>query len=366
MDPFVAVRPIHTRTLDVEVSDTGDGAWLARGELVDLRKSGFVPVAGDLQMSGLLHHMRVRARFDPGTGVVEEIGAEQPAVAFESSSLSCGESCRDPVERIRALTGTTLGSGFSGRLNEAIGGPRGCTHVLTLSHLVGTTLSDLVAGEHSPPAMERRASERIFARSLSFDASLRSDSELEIAVQLTDLHFAPAAQIARPMERFAKQVEVRAAATVELGDLALRGLQVAQRQRALAELESARWISLAEEVAPFVGQPVARGMRKRVLERFEGTAEGAPVVAVLLNLAPAVFQCVASLSKPWPALAARDSSLIFAGGPVDSCFMWRREGALARVKERELDSSREACTTMRSPDASPPNPGPRAAGTRHS
>ena len=65
MDPLVAVRPIHTRTLDVEVCDSGDGAWAARGELVDLRKSGFVPVAGDLQMSGLLHHMRVRARLVP-------------------------------------------------------------------------------------------------------------------------------------------------------------------------------------------------------------------------------------------------------------------------------------------------------------
>jgi hypothetical protein len=360
------MRPIHTRTLDVEVCDTGDGAWAARGELLDLRKSGFVPVAGDLQMSGLLHHMRVRARIDPGTGVVEEIGAEQPAVAFESSSLSCGESCRDPVERLHAVTGATLGGGFSERLNEAIGGPRGCTHVLTLSHLVATTLSDLMAGQRCLPAMERRASERIFTRSLSFDGSLHSDAELEIAVQLTDLHFAPAAEIVPPMERFAKQVEVRAAATVELGDLALRQLQVARRERSLAELESAGWISLAAEVAPFVGQPVARGMRKRVLEGFEGTAEGAPLLAVLLNLAPAVFQCLASLSERWPALAARDSSLIFSGGLVDSCFMWRREGALARVKERERDTSRESSTTMRSPDASPASPGPRVAGTRHS
>ena len=59
-------------------------------------------------------------------------------------------------------------------------------------------------------------------------------------------------------------------------------------------------------------------MRKRVLERFEGTAEGAPVVALLLNLAPAVFQCLASLTEPWPALAARDPSFIFTGGVADS------------------------------------------------
>jgi hypothetical protein len=133
MDPLAGVRPIHSRTLDVEVCDTGDGAWVARGELVDLRKSGFAPVAGDLQMSGLLHHMRVHARIDPHTGILEEIDAEQPVVAFESSSLSCGESCRDPVDRIRALAGSTVASGFARHLNETIGGPRGCTHVLTLA-----------------------------------------------------------------------------------------------------------------------------------------------------------------------------------------------------------------------------------------
>jgi hypothetical protein len=238
--------------------------------------------------------------------------------------------------------------------------------VLTLSHLVGTTLSDLVASEGCPPATRRRPSERIFARSLSFDGSLRNDAELEIAIQLTDLHFAPATAIARPMERFAKQIEVRAAATVGLGDLALRGFEVAQRQRTLAELESAGWVSLADEISPFVGRPVARGMRQRVLERFAGMAEGAPVVALLLNLAPAVFQCLASLSESWPALAARDSSLVFSGGLADSCYMWRREGALARVKERESCSLVEGSAATRSTEASPATPDPGAAGTRRS
>jgi hypothetical protein len=366
VDPLAAARPIHSRTLDVEVCDTGDGTWAVSGELVDLRKSGFAPVAGDLQMSGLLHHMRVRARVDPGTGILEEIDAEQPAVAFESSSLSCGESCRDPVDRIRSLAGTTIASGFSGRLNEAIGGPRGCTHVLTLAHLVGTTLTCLAAHEHSLPAMRRRPSERIFRRSLCFDGSQRSGGELEIAVQLTDLHFAPAPEIVRPMERFAKQVEVRAAAALDLGDLALRTLEVAQRERTLDALESADWISFAEEVRPFVGQPVARGMRNRVLGRFEATAEGAPLVSVLLNLAPAVFQCLASLSEPWPAIAARDSGLIFSGGLADSCYMWRREGALGRIKAREQGSSHQGSTTTRPNEPSPPSSSPRAAGTRRS
>ena len=226
MDPLVGARPIHTRTLEVAVSESENDSWAVTGELVDLRKSGFAPVAGDLQMSGLLHHMRVRARVTPSTCTLEEIDADQPAVAFESSSLSRGESCRDPVARIRSLAGASLATGFSTRLNETIGGPRGCTHLMTLAHLVGTTLPCLLSFESSQSATRRRPAERVFHRSMSFDGSQRRDDELEIAVQLQDMHFAPAAEIVRPMDRFGKQIEVRAAASVKLADLSLRELTI--------------------------------------------------------------------------------------------------------------------------------------------
>ena len=344
MDPFDAAPPIHTRSIDVEVCDTGDGGWTARGELIDLRKRGFVPVAGDLQMAGLLHHMPVRARFDPSTGVLEEIAAEQPAVAFEASSLSRGECCRDPIRRIELLAGTSLTPGWGERLNDAIAGPRGCSHILTLSRLLGETLRFVATTERARPAVRRRAGERIFRRSISYDGRQQGDHPLELALQLTDVHFAPADEIVRPMARFADMVEICGAATIALPDLGLQALDVAERRRAAGDVESTSWESRGEDVSGLVGKPVARGMRRRVLEclaELADGAEGAPLVAVLLDLAPAVFQCAASRTEPLAARAAGDSSLFFSAGPEDSCYIWRRGGAFALAREEKRACARD-------------------------
>ncbi len=69
MDPLAGARPIHTRTLDVEVSETSDGVWSARGELVDLRKSGFVAEfwPGDGRRAAKLNTMQLKKSPNKGT-----------------------------------------------------------------------------------------------------------------------------------------------------------------------------------------------------------------------------------------------------------------------------------------------------------
>src|SRR5262249_28873610 len=50
-------HPLHTRCLSITLVQRADGRLDVHGEIVDLRKRGFVPVAGDLQPSGVVHHM---------------------------------------------------------------------------------------------------------------------------------------------------------------------------------------------------------------------------------------------------------------------------------------------------------------------
>jgi len=97
--------PIHTRTLGVALLWRADGRLDLRGQLLDLRKRGCVPVAGGLQGSGLIHHMRVHGVIDPATRRLDEIGSLQPTVAFEPGPRTRGESCRDPAARVAALAG---------------------------------------------------------------------------------------------------------------------------------------------------------------------------------------------------------------------------------------------------------------------
>jgi len=44
---------------------------------------------------------------------------------------------------------------------------------------------------------------------------------------------------------------------------------------------------------------------------------------------------MAALSENWPALALRNPSQMGMGGIPDSCFMWRRGGALDQAREKE-------------------------------
>ncbi len=338
MEIIARGRPLHARSLEVGVAEGEGGRWQAWAALLDLRKSGFVPVGGDLQSSGVIHHMRLAARLDPRSRVLEEIRASQPTVAFEPSQLSRGESCRDPAGNLEALRGTRLDAEHARRLNQAIGGPRGCSHVLTLARLLASTLARALAVEAAaggPGGRGRRPGERILHRSLALDGLQPSPERLELAFQLCDLHFAPAPAVARPMDRFAGDLAVRGLAEIEVATLSLAGLRAGERRRSLPDLEGAPWRDRSGDLAELVGQPLIGGMARRVLELLGRDLESAPLLDALLHLAPAFQQCLATLSEQAAHEAVRDPTLVVSGGITDSCYMWRRDGALASVRREE-------------------------------
>ena len=165
--------PSHTRTLSIGICRDGADHVRAAGVIIDLRKRGLVPMAGDLQTSGVVHHMRVDARIDREGPSLETLAAEQPSVAFEASEGTGGECCRDPVRRIEALAGTALDANFAKRLGFAIGGPLGCSHVLTLAQLLGATARTALEADRTlfGPKPSRADGQRIFQRSLSIGTS---------------------------------------------------------------------------------------------------------------------------------------------------------------------------------------------------
>jgi hypothetical protein len=85
-------HPLHTRALGVDLVQGAHGTWDATATLLDLRKRGFVPVAGDLQPSGIVQQMRLAAEVASADRTVTRREAVQPIVAFEASAASGGES----------------------------------------------------------------------------------------------------------------------------------------------------------------------------------------------------------------------------------------------------------------------------------
>jgi len=330
-------HPLHTRALSVVLAARADGRLDVHGAVLDLRKRGFVPVAGDLQGAGVIHDMRLAGTIDPASARLETLAAEQRSVAFEPSAVTGGESCRDPIDRIAALAGTRLDDGWARRLGDAIGGPRGCSHLLTLGHLLGSSAAWALARERAlhGAAPARPAGQRVFRRDVVIDGHESAAAEMQLTAQTTDLHFAPAGAVVRPMERFAEQLEVRLVVEVEFPALTIGRLEAAERRRGAADLEDAAWRARGEAVAWLVGRRLGGGITAELLARLGGAPDDRPLLDTLLMLAPALVQCAAAMSEAWPRAFRTDPSVVAMGGLPDSCYMWRRDGALDRARAAE-------------------------------
>jgi hypothetical protein len=346
-----AGQPLHTRSLTLAAAATGDGRLHVRGDVIDLRKRGMMPVPGGLQAAGLIHHMHLDATFDPERRVLEKLTTGQPSVAFEPSEESRGECCRDPAPRLQALVGECVDDGWSRRLAAAFGGPRGCSHLLTLAQLLGSAAPRVLDWESEQGRLTRRArGERVFSRMLSIDGLEPDEGHMALHLQLTDVHSEPARDAAGYMDRFGRQSETQVLAHVDGATLGITALDAVERERTLEGFGPGGWRDLGERVGVLVGHSIMGGLARRVLEHFGDDADHVLLRDCLLNLAPGYIQCMAAaldrvLEQAVEARRRADSGGVAPasergknvsdsaiGGTPDSCYMWRSDGALAKYR----------------------------------
>jgi hypothetical protein len=96
-------------------------------------------------------------------------------------------------------------------------------------------------------------------------------------------------------------------------------------------MSDAPWRHRADVAARLPGLSVWRGISASLIERV-AAPDDRPVLDGLLMLAPALIQVFAALSDPWPAMAREQGWRVGMGGRVDSCWMWRRGGALREAR----------------------------------
>jgi len=325
-------HPLHTRVLSVTLVEGEAGRVTAHGAVYDLRKRGFVPVGGDLQPSGPVHHMELDAVIERATRVVEQIAVRQPTVAFEPSIASRGESCRDPAGNIHGLVGARVDDGWTARLSSEIGGPRGCSHVLTLAHLLGATAAWGLERDAQLVDRPRPAGQRILRRDVVVDGAEIEPGHLELARQLTEVHYRPVAVPSPAMDRFAGEIEVRALAGIDVKRYAPGDGPIGGRRRTPADIATAGWHERPDVVERLNGLSLARGVSRALLDLFGARPDDRPLLDLLLMLSPALIQVFAAVIDSWPAVAAKEQWVIGTGGRVDSCWMWRRDSALWQTR----------------------------------
>jgi hypothetical protein len=348
LEPLVTRgHPIHTRILTVELHRGEGDALVAEGKIIDMRKCGWVPTAGELQAAGFIHDMALEAVVNQRTRVLERFVPTQRVVAFEANEATEGDSCRVPIDRLRALEGERLDEDFTRSLRAHFGGPLGCSHLLTLGQLMASTLPAVLEYEDAiqrsgKPA--RRPGERIFSRALFLDGFEGEDDVMELAVQLTDVHSTPSAAVEGWIDRFDSQREVRVLAHVETEGMTFRRLDALERARTRESLTSAPWLRRSNDLSGLVGHSALQGLAAEILRRFGGNAAERPFLDALLNLAPGLIQCLAARANRMIEQFVADPGTekpripksAGVGGFPDSCYLWRADGALSKARRARV------------------------------
>lgn len=334
----VSGEPIHTRCLTVVLRVAEQGSIHFRGDLVDLRKSGLMELAGVYAAAGIIHKMEVQGEFSAATTAIERIEWAQSHVAHEANRATCGESCRDPLARLEGLVGASLGEDFGQQLTRHFGGALGCSHITTLLREISAVVSGLSEGASFFESKARRApGERIASRSVFLDGSLPEGAAVaQFSVRISELELD--GRDADGDEIFARLDEMRLVAAVDFEDRRLRSLRAGQRSRGAFDAEGATWQDRSGELADFVGQSLSGGMARRCLEHFGTRADAVLLRSALLNLSPAFTQVAAALTDTPKRMRASGGAESFPqGGP---CYMLRADGPLVQrlISDPSLES----------------------------
>ena len=335
----------HTRCLSVGLFQSGPGHIRFRGDLFDLRKRGFIPMMGDFQSAGIIHQMEITGEVSRASRRLEWVAGLQPHVAFEPSEESQGECCRDPIDRLQGLVDERVDPHFPRALSRELGGPRACSHLLTLFQLIASALLRTLGLEERAgwgPGV-RSDGERIAYRSLFVDGS-GGEGALQLTSSLSDVHTRPLRDVGEPAERLALHDEVRVVCGVDLPSMSLAAIRAGERSRRLEPGTGGEWRDRTADVAGLKGLRLVSGVARQLIRRFEGRSGDGLLLDALLNIAPGLVQVVVALADGSPSLEPGENPLprvAATGGRPDSCYMWRAGSPLLQIREGGKSRSSE-------------------------
>ncbi len=122
--------PIHTREYQVRAWRVDEGTILIRGAVMDLKPG--LHVAERITAAGgvddgrplTVHHMIVDLHVGVPDLVIKDVG-----VVFETHPQP---ACPHVASSYQGLVGLSISRGFTHKVRELFGGPRGCTHTTAL------------------------------------------------------------------------------------------------------------------------------------------------------------------------------------------------------------------------------------------
>lgn len=129
----------HNRQVTCRGFARKDGLLDVEGELIDTKAYDFPSSTHGVIASGTpVHHMQVRITID-----FDMVIQHAEAVTVHGPYAICPKG----ADNITGLIGLQIGPGWKRKVQTAIGGPKGCTHITELMGPMATTAFQTLYGE---------------------------------------------------------------------------------------------------------------------------------------------------------------------------------------------------------------------------
>jgi hypothetical protein len=147
---------VHTRQIDIATYEGDADSIIVEGILHDERLVAVFRPTGEKVLPGTVHHMIIRMRVSGPQLVIEDIDVEMQTAP--------NELCQEALDSLQPIIGVPIVSGFTNRIKELVGGPKGCAHLVALLNAMAPAAVQgawnamsrkKVDPKHLPTAIER-------------------------------------------------------------------------------------------------------------------------------------------------------------------------------------------------------------------
>jgi hypothetical protein len=154
LPPDPDLQPLHTRHYEVRAFKIDDDTMLLRGGVRDTKPAGlYIP---DDAEPLVMHHMVVELRI-----AYPSLEITDARVVLETHPHT---SCTRIEDHYRSLIGLSIARGFTHKVRELFGGPRGCTHTTALLQAMAPVAVQTTWSMRAPVARDGVPPERRFTQ----------------------------------------------------------------------------------------------------------------------------------------------------------------------------------------------------------
>ena len=139
LDPTVARELLHRRAIEIEGYKREDGLYDIEAHLVDTKPRDFKLAAGIRPANQPIHGMWLRVTVDRTLTIVDAAAA--------MDAMPYVNDCDQIVPAYRKLVGLAIRPGYTQRVQELLGGVRGCTHLSEMALMLATAAFQTMAGQ---------------------------------------------------------------------------------------------------------------------------------------------------------------------------------------------------------------------------